>query len=170
MMVSLIRRGKNLPLTCRNKVGLGQIQRPRTQPIVLIEFPERQTGMGEWGLRKRRFYSGTFSQYLQRGHVGGIGAQLLLWLWVLDLRSNFILSVKDVRHSFLFVGRASCMWLHVERVPLGWKSFINIIPDGFVLWLYDPGAHQISNPVHHDITQVALDSNIINVKQKFTQR
>lgn len=94
-----------------------------------------------------------FSQYLQSEHIDGMEAQLLLLLlWVGDLRSDFILSIEDLRHSLLFLGTVSGMWLHMKWVPLWWKNSVHIIPDGFFCRLYDSSTNQISNPVNRHKT------------------
>lgn len=61
-------------------------------------------------------------------------------------RSNFIFWVEDLRnrpHRF----DKGC-GLHVKWFPLGWKSRVHVIPDGF-FWLCDDSwVQQVPNPAH----------------------
>lgn len=77
-------------------------------------------------------------------------------LWAVNLRSDFILSVEDVRNSLLLLGAGSVMWLHIKRGPLWWKSLVDVIPDGFLCGLYDSRAHQVPNPDDNTITSMTM--------------
>jgi len=53
-----------------------------------------------------------------------------------NLRSNFILSIEDLRHSLLLIGTRSGMSLDIKWVPLRRKGHVHIIPNGLLMWLY----------------------------------
>lgn len=85
----------------------------------------------------------------------------------MNLRSNFILTVEDFRHSFLFLSRRAGNWFHMKWGPLWWKSLVHIIPERFFLWLYDSRAYQVSNPVDNVKTHNSLS---LTVQENALQR